>query len=294
VGGNRYKGGGVEKMGKEGINKMEKLGLPLREFVYFDREKIEDFVSALLGGLPSGQKETTATKPSEIGGSLGIDSTKIELKKGTKEITREELLKATDASLFENLHSLLEQEHMIKTVDASKTQQWDTLQAREFVEFEGRIEFSTIEMVFDLIKDLAPLVEAINPEETKDNAYQSGLQIALMSQQGSHNIRIIPKEKEKEQFIFVASLQKDKARASKEELRDEYTIFGRVRRKLAVNETFELFSPLPGGVKLQTDEIQDLLSKLKDVDLILGSAPKMEDLRVSGPAIILTPIAVYR
>lgn len=273
---------------------MEKLGLPLREFVYLDREKIEDFISALLGGLPDEQKETTAAKPSEIGGSLGIDSTKIDFKKGVKEITREELLKATDASLFERLHSLLEQGNMIKAVDASEVQQWDALQAREFVEFEGRIEFSTLEMVFDLIKDLAPLVETLSPEQTQDKAYKNGLQIALMSQQSSHNVRIIPKGEEKEQFIFVASLQKDKARASKEELGDEYTIFGRVRRKLAVNKTFELFSPLPGGVKLPTDAIQDLLTKLKDVDAILGSAPKMEDLRVSGPAIILTPIAIYR
>ena len=74
---------------------IEKSVLPLREFVYFDREKVEDFVSALLGGLPNEQKETTATKPSQIGGSLGLGSTKVNLKKGFKEITREELLKAT-------------------------------------------------------------------------------------------------------------------------------------------------------------------------------------------------------
>jgi len=276
---------------------MQPPSLPIREFVYFDREKVEDFVSALEGGLPKERKETRAEKSPQY--DVGIDiRLKAERKGRVKESSWEEIRRATLASLFERLYSLLGQRNMIKVVNVSDAQQWDTLKAGEFVEFEGRIELSTLEMVFDLIKNFAPLIETLSPEQTQDKAYKNGLQIALMSQQDSHNVRIIPKGEGKGQFIFVASLQKDKARTNKEELRDEYTVFGRVKRKLAVNETFELFSPLPGGVKLPTNDIRNLLTNLKDnlkdVESLIGTELKMEDLRVSYPAIILTPIAIYR
>jgi hypothetical protein len=273
---------------------MEKLGLPLREFVYFDREKVEDFVSALLGGLPDERRETTVAKPTEIGGTLGLDSTKLSIKKGSKELTREELLKATDASLFERLHSLLEQGNMIKTLDASKVQQWDALQAKEFVEVQGKVELSALEKVFDLIKNLAPFIETFSPEQAQSPSSQNVFKFVQMCEQKSYNVRIVPFGAPTDKFIFVVSLQKEKTKTSKEELADEYTVFGRVKRKLARNETFELFSLLPGGMKLPKQEMGELLVGFRDMPPILGTPPKMQDLIISYPAIILTPIAIYR
>lgn len=273
---------------------MEKLGLPIREFVYFDREKVEDFVSALLGGLPDEVKETTVAKPSEVGGSLGIDSTMLSFKKGAKELTREELLKATDASLFDRLHSLLEQGNMIKAVDASEVQQWDALQVREFVEVQGKVELSALETLLDMVKNLAPFIETFSPEQARAPDSQNVFKFVQMYKQKSYNVRIVPLGAQTEKFIFVVSLQKEKTKASKEELADEYTVFGRVKRKLARNETFELFSLLPGGIKLPRTQIRDFLTSFKDMPPILGPVPKMQDLRISYPAIILTPIAIYR
>lgn len=273
---------------------MEKLGLPLREFVYFDRRKTEDFLSELLGGLPNEQKETTTTKPAQIGGSAGVGSTKLELKKGFKEITQEELLKATDASLFERLHSLLEQENMIKALDASKSQQWDTLQIKELVEVQGQVELSALETLFDMIKNLMPFIETFSPEQVQDPAFQNTFKFVQMLESKSYNVRITPFGAPTDKFVFVTSLQKEKTVASKEELSDEYTVFGRVKRKLERNETFELFNLLPGGMKPSRKEIRELLTKFKNMPAILGTPPKMEDLRILYPAIILTPIAIYR
>jgi hypothetical protein len=272
---------------------MEKLGLPLREFVYFDRGKVEDFVSALLGGLPGERRETTVTKPSEIGGTLGLDSTKLSIKKGSKELTREELLKATDASLFEHLHSLLEQGNMVKALDASKVKQWEALQVKEFVEVQGKVELSALETLFDMIKNLAPFVETFSPEQAQTPDSQNVFKLVQMYERESYNVRIVPFGAQTDNFIFVTSLQKEKTKTSKEELADKYTVFGRVKRKLTRDETFELFSLLPRGIKLPREGIQELLVKFKDMPAILGQPPKMEDLIVSYPAIVLTPIAIY-
>lgn len=273
---------------------MENLGIPLREFVHFDREKVEDFVSAILGGLPDERKETTVTKPSELSGSLGIDSTKLSFKKGARGLSREELLKATDASLFERLHSLLEQNDMIKAVDASDVQRWDTLQVGDFVEFQGKLELSALERLFDMIRKLAPFIEIFSPEQAKDPDTKNVFKFVELFEQESYNVRIVPLRAQIEKLAFVASLQKDKTRASKEELVDEYAVFGRVKRKLAKNETFELFSLLPSGIKLPRKQIRELLASFKDMPPFFGPAPKIGDLRVFYPAIVLTPVAIYR
>lgn len=273
---------------------MEKLRLPIREFVYFDREKVEDFVSASLGGLPEESKETAIDKSAQVSGGIDLKVVEIERKGGTREASWEEIRKATPASLFEHLHSLLAEEKMIQVVDASDAQHFDILQVGEFVEFHGRVELSALEVLFDMIRNLAPFMEIFSPEQAQDPDTKNVFKFVELFQQKSYNIRIVPLGAQTEKLAFVASLQKEKTRASKEELVDEYTVFGRVKRKLARNETFELFSLLPGGIKLPRKQIRELLPSFKDISAFLGPAPKMEDLRVSYPAIILTPIAIYR
>jgi hypothetical protein len=270
------------------------IKLPIREFAYFEREKVEDFTSALLGGLPDERKEITTEKPYEIGGSLGVDSTKLSIKKGSRELTREELLKATDASLFERLHSVLEQTDMIKLVKAPDIQQWDALKEQEFIEVQARVVFSALEKIFDIIRNFAPFLETFAPEEVQKQDTKNIFKFVQLYEQKVCNVRIVPLKAQTEKLIFVTTLNKEKIRTSKEELIDEYTVFGRIKHKLSKNETFELFNLLPGGVKLPREQIQEFLLIFKDMPSVLGTPPKMQDLRISYPAIILTPIAIYR
>ena len=273
---------------------MENVGLPIREFIYFDREKVEDFVSALLGGLPEEIKEADSDKSPQISGKVDLRVVGLERKGGTRESSWEEIRKATPASLFVRLHSLLEQKNAIRTVDSSDAQRWDALQEAEFVEFRARTELSALERLFEVINNIAPFIETFSPEQIQDRNSQNILKLMKMYEKESYNVRIVPLDAQTKKFIFVASLQKEKTRASKEELSDEYIIFGRIRRKLAKNETFELFSLLPGGIKLPRNQMRDLLTSFKDMPTFLGPPPKMQDLRISYPAIILTPIAIYR
>jgi hypothetical protein len=272
---------------------MKLSNLPIREFGYFDREKVEDFVSALEGGLPKERKETRAEKSPQY--DVGIDiRLKAERKGKVKESSWEEIRSATPASLFERLHSLLEQGNMIKAIDASEVQQWDTLQIKEFVEVQGRVELSALEKLFDMLKNLMPFIKTFSPEQVQDPAFQNTFKFVQMLESKSYNVRITPFGAPTDKFIFVTSLQKEKTVASKEELSDEFTVFGRVKRKLERNETFELFNLLPGGMKPSRKEIRELLTKFKNMPAILGTPPKMQDLRISYPAIILTPVAIYR
>ena len=58
-------------------------------------------------------------------------------------------------------------------------------------------------------------------------------------------------------------------------------------------QVFELFSLVPEGVGLTTEQVRDLLSSFKNMPTSLGSQPTMKDLRVSYPAVILTAVAIF-
>src|SRR4030042_3365332 len=87
---------------------IEKSGLPIREFIYFNREKVVDFVSASLGGLPEKHRKITSNKSASF--NLGLKAWFLNLTRsgGFKELTWEEIQSETNASLFERLHNFLE------------------------------------------------------------------------------------------------------------------------------------------------------------------------------------------
>jgi len=54
-----------------------------------------------------------------------------------------------------------------------------------------------------------------------------------------------------------------------------------------------IFTCLP-GLQFSRKDLRDLLKNFKDMPPMLGKAPKIEDLQVGYPVIIITPIALYR
>lgn len=272
------------------------LALPIREFVYFDREKVEDFVSALLAGLPVERTEGSASKPLQVDGGIGYAGTGIRFKKGSRELTREELIRETDASLFQTLHSILEKRGVIKKVDGFDTQTWEQLKAGQFIEIESDVELSALESLFDIIRNLEPWLERFASEQSQSPKWREFFEYLHMldKQRDTYAICAIPSGAPSGGFTFVASLSKVKMRAAKEELVNKYFVFGRVQRKLDKNETFELTSLMPRGIQLPGQQLRDLVKGFEDMPSLLGRAPTMNDLRVSYPAVILTPVAIFR
>ena len=276
-------------------HKTETLALPLREFIYFDREKVEDFVSALLAGLPLERREAVTSKPSELAGSVGYSGTGVSLRKGRRDLTQEELLRATNASLFERLHQILEGGGVVVSENASMP-----LEVGRFVEAKVRIELSALERLFGLIewfRDLGLITAALPVQKPEQ---QVGLEWVfkyfdkLAGERESYNVRITPLTKPFEESLFVASLPKAKVRVTKEELSGEYMLFGRVQRKLEQEEKFPLFSLFPESIQLPEEDMSNFLDAFKDMPSMLGSPVTKEDLEISYPAVVITPVAIFR
>jgi len=275
--------------------------LPIREFVYLDRQKVEDFVSALLTGLPLERTEVATSKPSEVTGSIGFAGTRISLKKGSRELTREELTKATDASLFEQLYQILDMGNKVRKFETFSIEGWEHLGVGEFIEVKAKVELSAMERLFNLMKWIKDM-EKIAPDKRKSKsaAQRQALEFSinyldmLSEERETYNIRISPIMAPSREFLFGASLPRTNIRVIKEELAGEYIVFGRVQRKLAQGEKFHLFSLYPLGIQLPEQAIDSFLDAFKDWTTVLGSTVRKEDLQISYPAIILTPVVIFR
>jgi len=263
----------------------------LREFAYFDRQKIEDFISSIDDGLIREKKETIREIDAGLKAKIGIPGVaEIGGDLGSKGSEIEELKSSTDASLFQRLYTYFTSKTIITPIKEINKELWDKIENGDIIEIFGEVELSTMENVIDLLKILLPLMKS--QEATKES--QKGIQLMEMmsSSQGGVNIRISLKNRS---YKFVASLPAEKIRVTKQELNSTYNVLCRVQRKLNPKESFDLFSLIP-GLKLPRKQLRTLVTSLstEKIQPFIEKTITLEDFRISYPAMIVTPIAIYR
>jgi len=276
---------------------MEREHLPLREFAYFDREKVEDFLSALVGGLPSESRSAGRDISPAVDTGLDLKVAHVERRGAETQLSWEEIRTATPASIFDELHRLLDEQDAIRRLEGFQESDWTALHDGGLVELRCTIEPSAVETLFELIKRLGKLLPLFAPEQAHDPQWQqmlAYLDILGAEKRDSYNVRLVPVGAPTSRHTFVASLETSKMRVSIDELAGEYAVLGRIQRKLKRGESFELFSLMPRGFSLSRTQIREFLSKFKTMPTQLGRPPAIEDLRVSYPTIVLTPVAIFR
>jgi len=262
----------------------------LREFAYFDRQKIEDFISSIDDGLIRERKETTREIDAGLKAKIGIPGVaEVGGDLGSKGSEIEELKSSTDASLFQRLYTYFTSKTIITSIKEINKELWDKIENGDIIEIFGEVELSTMENVIDLLKIMMPFMK--NQGTTKKP--QKGIQLMeiMSSSQVGVNIRISLKNRS---YKFVASLPTEKIRVTKQELNSAYTVLCRVQRKLNPGEYFDLFSLIP-GLKLPRKQLRTLVTSFPpEAQQLIGKPITMEDFRISHPAMIVTPIAIYR
>jgi hypothetical protein len=269
---------------------------PFREFAYIDREKLEDFLSAAMGGLPLERKARTTDMPARVDTGVDLKIASAKRVGGRRELSWEEIRQATPASMFEELSCLLADGGGVKNFEGMAADDWERLHDGDFVEGRCEVELSSLESLIDLFARLAKFLPLFADAKAQDDEWQKiVVYLDMLSQERDmYNVRLIPVQAPTPRHQFVAALDKSKTRVNRGALTGRYTVFGRIQNRLAKGATFELFNLLPQGLRLSRDQARDLLSRFKDVPPGFGRPPTMEDLRVSHPAIILTPVAIYR
>jgi hypothetical protein len=263
------------------------LNYPLREFAYFDRQKIVDFMSAIEDGLRQASRESIRTGNRKMSGEVGVPGlAKLDVSKGVTQREFEETRTPADASLFERLHSYLVTQKLLREVASADLAELDLVEAEVNVELSGK----------DFFLDFVELMRAYAPiMQQSGTALQSQAKtiIDTLTQSASNQgITLImkPLGQTDTKLVSVLPKVKDRLRVTKEEMRGKYRILCRVLRVLKPGENIDLFD-LFRGITLPREQLQKMVeTQPREFSHKLTE----ENLTVSYPAVEVTTIALYR
>jgi hypothetical protein len=278
----------------------------LPDYKYLDTNKVESYLSRLPTGAIEALKETdTSTSGKEGGGGIAASLFKAEGKVSSAgETSREKTIRISYQRMFHQLYEALKQEDAITIYDEHEPVKLENLRKGTVVEVARDFELSPVnDLVESLLKimsmgDEPALGRTVgSQEERQKNEFVKNLL------QGDPQDKEIPMiSTDDEEGPTVVFLAKNRYIIPNEELDGEVTVFGKVDRILPQNSSLDLidlmdlFKALPRRLRrssFMTDMKRDLLEKFQSFPDSLGGPIDEEKFVVHGPAIVVSPVAVY-
>ncbi|MGB2728105.1 MAG: hypothetical protein WBD09_06470 [Halobacteriota archaeon] len=140
--------------------------ISLREFAYFDRQKIEDFLSGIEDGLIRESMETQRKHGKEVKGEAGIKGIfSVGGTTGYGENELQRLRTATDASLFQRLYTYLNEQQMISFIESINEEAWEQVEVGKILDIKANIELSALDNLIDTFTRVMTFFEKISPEK---------------------------------------------------------------------------------------------------------------------------------
>jgi hypothetical protein len=265
----------------------------LRQFLYLDCDLTGQFLSQLEGGLYEAETHSRrSTSGSRLEGKL---SAGVAGGGGGRQSAEEEAvsrtLRQTPESDFQRFVTFLEQTDDLRLIDALDDSEWRALQRGQIVEVDASMHLPTIAHLLDAATGLAPLLNALPAfgGEVSD-ADAEGIAAMMSFAQTTVTVPVVASPVGSPGFRFVADLKRDALQVDAHELDGEATIVAKVRRKLATDEKYMVFEFFAGQNSLPKKLRDDLQASFADAE----GEEFGDDLFITSPAAIVTPIAVYR
>lgn len=256
-----------------------------RNFIYLDTITLNDYYSAIKGGLTDGQELITKGSKSQSGGAkiYGLGGT---LESETASEVREKVV-VTDAAKFDELYKLMESQGDIQYLDCFDNEIWNSIKRREILEIEVLVKIPDLYKTMNAIGDLMPLMGVLEQVMGKDmfkNEEEKNMVTGIMSMVNLENNQTIPlvcESESTEGYKFIVELSKEFLRMDVTNLNGEMTLFGKVQKII------------PDGIEI---EVYNMFSGLKALMEIGNQNNNIEQFieKVTGPAMKITPLAIYR
>lgn len=269
--------------------------MQLRNFLFLDTSALADYLSTLQGSVLEGSVDQTEIGKKEKGGKLGarISSVGLEanLSSGSSMETKQKL-SVPAAAQFQQLYALLEQEEAIQELDAFDEDIWGQLRRREILEVQATIRLPDAYTTMRLAENALPLLDVIDalgqdafPDAQTKQQFEAMRRIGKLTDEKP--VPLIFEAISTPGFGFATHLPKQYLRCELSELQGEATVFGTVQRIIPKGQQQEMFNVLPIMTIPNTTMIkrQQMLQELADKGLAEV---------IKGPAILLTPLAIYR
>jgi len=264
----------------------------LRNFLFLDTAMVGDYLSQLEGSVAGGDIDQTTTERTQragkasvrvVEGSLGSEALTETRQRGT----------ITDAALFQRLYDLLEADDSIQVLDAFDEQIWGQLRRGEILEVQADIRVPQPLLLTQAVENVAPWIDILTTYD-KDPLADAGARTAFEGFRAVRKITegkpvpIVFKAASTPGFSFIAHLPRQYLRCDLNDLQGEAAVFGKLQRIVPKGQQVEAFSLVSGLTSLPTMSREQRRKVGKDAtDKNLAEV-------VRGPAIVLTPVAVYR
>jgi hypothetical protein len=265
----------------------------LRNFLFLDTGALTDYLSTLQGSVIEGSVDQTEVGKRDRGGKIGATVYGVGLEAGLSSGSSTEMkqkLSIPDAARFQQLYSLLGQEDAIQELDAFDEEIWGQLRRREILEVQANIRLSEAFTTLRLAENAMPLLgvmDAFGLEAFPDPKVKQ--QFEAMRKMGKLTdekpIPLLFEAIGTPDFGFVAHLASQYLRCGLSELQGEATVFGTIQRIIPLGQQQEVFNILP-AVPNTTMAQRQQVSR----DLASNGLAEV----IKGPAILLTPLAIYR
>lgn len=257
-----------------------------RNFIYLDTNTLNDYYSTIMGGLTDSQEFITKDSNSKSGkGGLPVVSASLE--SVTESESRKELI-STDATKFNELYELMNSKGDIQYLDAFDEEIWNSIKRREILEIEVSVKIPELYKTMSAIEDAMPLIGLLEKsgqslfKNDKEKAMMTGL-MSMMNLENGGTIPLICESESTEGYKFIVELSKSYLRMDPINLNGEMTLLGKVQKIIPKNVEVEVFNMFPGLKPLM---------KLGDQNKNTSMEKLME--KITGPAMIIIPLAIYR
>lgn len=274
----------------------------LGTIAYLDSQQVDNLLASIEGGLVEQFVEKVKeTKGKKGGGKVGIPATEVGLEgslESIREEAREATRKQTPVSRLAALREILIENEYVQYINAVDEELHDALEEGQMVEVYGEVARSAFDEFVDVSVDFLNLGTEFSGlfGEAMDLDSETQQAIGYLERVTSRGaaVSISPPKREgaRREFDFACILTPENLKVRKRDLSGMFNLLGRVKKKLARNEVVYLYDLVPGVSHLARGEFKTLIDRLSK-GAPLGFQITEEDLRVRGPTVILSPIAMY-
>lgn len=268
------------------------MSLILRNFLFLDKATMADYLSQLEGSVAGGVIDQTTTERRHKGGKAGYKIIEGHAGSETSTETRQQAV-VTDASQFQRLYDLLVDENAIQVLDAFDAEIWSQLRRGEVLEVQAAIRLPKPFLLTQAAENISPLIDILAAFD-KDPIADADTRLAFEGMRAvgklteEQPVPLVFEAASTPDFSFVAHLPRQYLRCDLTDLQGEAVVFGTIQRILQKGQDLEVFNLMPALTSLPTLTRQQRRKMEREM-----AAKEIAEV-VKGPAIVLTPVAVYR
>jgi hypothetical protein len=268
----------------------------LRDFLYLDRSLVRGFLAQAEQGVvdEATERQTTSGKAG-IGGRLGAGLASVSAEKSKeRSLETEAIVRQVAASEFDRLYTILEEQQLVILEEVSEISMVSEIRRKQFLEVDARIRTSGLHQALDLFSaftTLAPMMKQFGTDITINESAMSGMQ-ALSSLAGADRslpvIASVPGSAH-----FKVGLELNPANSLTGAWDVDASVLLKVQRVIRKGERYLVGDPLGGLLKLVPERDRAKLFR----SLSTPEARRLgisEDIQIHAPAVVGTPIAIYR